>query len=454
MNSPGGALFESDLWKTALESYASAAQLSVQLFDGGGRVVLGPVNPTPIFQLFTERGYDPGLFAKCARQCLAQAAGRPAVLVSESYGLTVIGTSLVLEGKIVGAAVGGYAFVDFSQISEVQILARKAGVKFEQLWRIAREQKPVPRQRLALNAELLQVLGDALLRENYRTRQYEESVVKLEESVRLRNEAYAELERTAEAGRKSEERLHRVEKIAAANQLASAMAHEINNPLSSVTNILYLLETGGKLDEESRDYVGMAAKELARVSRIVKQSLSYHRIGAVPVDLDLGVIVNESLLMFEERFERARVEVKAEIQSGTMFLGFPGELRQVIDNLLLNAVEAMPGGGKVWVSVQESFDWADGRRGRKGVRLTVADSGCGIPRENRERVLEPFFTTKPDKGTGLGLWVLRGILSKHEGSMKVRSSDRPGSSGTVISIFLPCQALGHRKPSVSAQAVA
>lgn len=454
MKHSSDAIFESGLWRPALESYARAAQMSVQLFDAGGRVVLGPVNPTPIFQLFAEKGYDPGLFAKCARRCLAQAADRPAVLVSEFYGLTVIGTSLVLDGELVGAAVGGYAFVDFSQISEVQILARDAGINFEQLWKIAREQKPLPRQRLATNAELLQVLGDALLRENDRTRQYQEATVKLEETARLRDRAYAELERAAEAASANEEHLRRMEKIAAANQLASSMAHEINNPLASVTNALYLLQTGDGLDEEARGYVEMAVRELARVSRIVKQSLSYHRIGAVPADLDLGAIVNESLLIFKERLQRARVELKAEVQSGTVLQGFAGELRQVIDNLLLNAVEAMPNGGRVRISVHESLDWVDGRGSRSGVRLTVADSGCGIPREDRGRILEPFFTTKPEKGTGLGLWVLRGILAKHEGSMRVRSSDTPGSSGTVISIFLPRHAEVPRKPSVSAQAVA
>lgn len=455
MNPANGALFAPGVWKNALESYARAAQMSVQLFDAEGRAVLGPLNPTPIHQLFAKKGYDPGLFAECARQCLAQAGERPAVLVSEFYGLTVIGTSLVLAGEVVGAAVGGYAFADFSQISEVERLARDAGIPFERLWSIAIEQKPVPRQRLALNADLLQVLGDALLRENHRTRQYEEAVAKLEETAQMRNEAYAELEHASEAARESEERLRRVEKIAAANQLASSMAHEINNPLASVTNALYLLESGNGLDVAARSYVGLAARELARVSRIVKQSLSYYSIGTLPVELDLGAIVNESIVLFKERFQRAHVEVKARVQSGTTLLGFAGELRQVVDNLLLNAVEAMPGGGgRVWVSVHESFDWARGREFRKGVRLTVADNGCGIPREFRERIMEPFFTTKLDKGTGLGLWVLRGILAKHEGSLRVRSSVTPGSSGTAISIFLPAHAQILRKPSASAQAVA
>ncbi len=205
MNPASNVLFNSDLWLRALVSYASDTHLSVKLFDADERVVFGPIHSTPLFQLFEERGYDPGIFAECARRCLAQTESRPAVMVSEIYGLAVVGTSLVLEGKIVGAAVAGYAFVDFSQLSEVQRLAKDAGIQFERLWQVAREQKPVPQQRLMLNGELLQVLGDALLRENYRTRQYEETALKLEEAVRAKDRVHQELQQAASALRGSEE---------------------------------------------------------------------------------------------------------------------------------------------------------------------------------------------------------------------------------------------------------
>src|SRR6185312_16549933 len=112
-------LFSSDLWLHALERYASDTNLSVILFDAAERVVFGPVHSTPLLRMFEEKGYDPGIFAECARRCLAQADSRPAVVVSEVYGLAVVGTSLVLNGNVVGAAVGGYAFTDFSQLSEV-----------------------------------------------------------------------------------------------------------------------------------------------------------------------------------------------------------------------------------------------------------------------------------------------------------------------------------------------
>ena len=173
------ALFTPALWDTALERYASVTHLTVQLFDVEAHLGLGPVHSTPLFQLFQERRYDPGLFEQCARRCLAQTDQRPAVLVSQTHGLATVGTSLMLEGTIVGAAVSGYVFASFCQASEIQALAREAGMAFTQLWAVARKQVPVAPQRLLMYGELLQVVGDALLRENHRTRQYEQAATAL-----------------------------------------------------------------------------------------------------------------------------------------------------------------------------------------------------------------------------------------------------------------------------------
>ena len=189
MNPLNDVLFNSDVWHSALEKYASAAHLTVQLFAVDEHVVLGPIHETPLFHLFNERGYDPGLFAECARRCLAQTEDRPAIVTSQSHGLAVVGTSLVLLGEVVGAAVAGYALVDFSQLSEIQHMAHQSGVAFDRVWEVARREQPVPQRRLIVNGELLQVLGDALLRENYRTRQSEHIALQLEETARAKERA-------------------------------------------------------------------------------------------------------------------------------------------------------------------------------------------------------------------------------------------------------------------------
>jgi PAS domain S-box-containing protein len=238
----------------------------------------------------------------------------------------------------------------------------------------------------------------------------------------------------------SEQRLRKVERIAAAGQLAASLAHEINNPLASVTNALYLLNSSQELSGDAKVLVKTAERELARVSRIVRQSLSYYRVNATPKDVDLSAILEESLLIFNERIQRAGIQLINRITTGMRIMGFADEIRQVIDNLLLNALEATPQAGRLAVSVHRSQNW---KTGRSGVRLSIADSGCGMPKEHLSHVFEPFFTTKPEKGTGLGLWVVQGIVTKHEGKIIVRTTQRPGRSGTVVSILWPT--IGHRQ---------
>lgn len=203
---PPRILFNSDLWEQALEKYAKATHVTVKLFDTDLRVVFGPIHATPLFELFDQGGYDPGLFGECARQCLAQTTKRPAVTVSKVHGLAVVGTSLVLDGQVVGAAVSGYVLVDFSQLSEIQRVAKDARLDFEKVWQVAREQSPVSQQRLNVNGELLQVLGDALLRENSRTRLYEHTALELQEAGRAKDSEHNKLLQTASVLRESEER--------------------------------------------------------------------------------------------------------------------------------------------------------------------------------------------------------------------------------------------------------
>lgn len=245
----------------------------------------------------------------------------------------------------------------------------------------------------------------------------------------------AALRENAHTIRLQEERLRKVEKLAAAGQLAASLAHEINNPLASVTNALFILQNFSALPPAANELVTTASNELARVSRIVKQSLSYYRVDKAPKELDLGQVVHESLRIFEEKFRKAGLEVTSKIRPLTI-LGFGDEIRQAIDNLLLNAIEATPKGGHLSVSLRWSKDRRDPSQPNVA-RLTIADSGSGIPRDQLSRLFEPFFTTKAEKGNGLGLWVVRGIVVKHEGSIRVRSSIDSRHRGTVISVLWP-----------------
>jgi two-component system, NtrC family, sensor kinase len=251
--------------------------------------------------------------------------------------------------------------------------------------------------------------------------------------------------------REQQESLRRIEKIAAAGQLAAALAHEINNPLASVTNVLYLLETNRELTQEAKRLVTTGASELDRVGRIVRQSLSYYRAGTVPGNLDLSAIAEESLQVFGDKFRRAGIEVTKRLTPNAQIMGFADEVRQVIDNLLLNAVEAFRGGGRLAVSVRLSRNWRDGKQ---GVRLTIGDTGSGIAKENLSHIFEPFFTTKSEKGTGLGLWVVLGIVTKHEGRIRIRSAAGTTNSGTVVSILWPSKGRALRALTIRSQSVA
>ena len=235
--------------------------------------------------------------------------------------------------------------------------------------------------------------------------------------------------------KRTEEHLHKVEKLAAAGQLAASLAHEINNPLSSVINALYLLKGQTALDEHFQYLVNTAGTELQRVARIVKQSLAYYREGSSQQLVDLTALTEDSLHIFSEKMRHAGVAVTKKLSPGTSMMGFADEVRQVIDNLLLNAVEASVNGGRLIVCVRPSRDWKN--LAQTGARLTIADTGSGIPKESIAKVFEPFFTTKPERGTGLGLWVVRGILAKHGGGIKIRSRRHESQSGTVVSIFWP-----------------
>ena len=230
-----------------------------------------------------------------------------------------------------------------------------------------------------------------------------------------------------------EEALRRSEKLAAAGRIAGTLAHEINNPLSAVTNLLYLLQTSG-LGEVHQRYVDLAASELARVSQIARNTLSFYREAANPIPVRLEEVLDSVLELYSRQVLDKQLRVTRRYSSDGEILNFPGELRQVFSNLVLNAIDALPQEGELILSVRPCQHQQTRKR---GVRVLVADRGTGIPEHHRAKLFEPFFTTKGERGTGLGLWVSQGIVQKQGGYMRARSRTQPGSSGTVFSVFIP-----------------
>jgi PAS domain S-box-containing protein len=231
-----------------------------------------------------------------------------------------------------------------------------------------------------------------------------------------------------------EDALRRSEKLATAGRIAGALAHEINNPLAAVTNSLFLLEHNGSLDENARQFLQLASSELARVSHITRNTLSFYRESTQPVSLKISGIMESVLELYARHIGDKRIEICKRYESQGDIVGYPVELRQVLSNLIVNAIDALSPGGRVVLHITESRSWHDGS---KGFRIVVADDGPGIPAHNKARLFEPFFTTKGEKGTGLGLWVTLGIVQKLGGRIRVRSSERPGRSGTAFSVFIP-----------------
>jgi PAS domain S-box-containing protein len=233
--------------------------------------------------------------------------------------------------------------------------------------------------------------------------------------------------------KQAEGALIKTEKLAATGRLAATIAHEINNPLGAITNIVYLLEQL-TTDAAGRQYIEMLNNQLRAVSRIATQTLKFHRESCEPTQFSLGEMLSELLEFYAHKAMTCGVTISKRLEADGRIVGYVGEIRQVMANLLLNAIEATPPAGKVVAHCYPSRSWHNGAR---GYRVSVADTGIGIERQNRSRIFEPFFTTKGEKGTGLGLWVSLGIVHHAGGVMHVWSTQHPGRSGTCFNVFLP-----------------
>jgi signal transduction histidine kinase len=418
---PGGAaLFQSEAWRPGLEKCSAVTGLTIEVYGADGRPIFGPVQPTPLFELFA-RQRDLGLFAECARRCLAQTDRRPAVVVCDAHGLAVVGTSLALAGRTVGAAVAGYALTDFPHPRLMKVLAHDSGLPFESLWSVVRKEQPRPERRLVLVGELLQVLGDAVLKESDRARQFEQVSAQLADAVRARD-AF----------------------------LATA-SHELRTPLTSAVATVRLLRKAlaGALRQPPEVLVDIANRNLATMAALVNDLLDASKLVSGPAALEREPVevadaVSGGVSVVSPQAVEKGVTLEVQVLNGLRILADPPKLEQVLVNLLANAVKFTPPRGTITVDAQA----ADG-----DVLIRVRDTGQGIAREYLERVFEPFFqmpdpTDQPGcgrrqrpRGTGLGLAICRQIVTLHGGRVWAES-DGPGRGSTFL-VSLPRAEAGH-----------
>ncbi len=235
------------------------------------------------------------------------------------------------------------------------------------------------------------------------------------------------------------------EKVAAASLLASAISHEINNPLQSVTNLLFLLQNADeKIDSDA--LLQEAQEELARVTHVVTQTLRFHSQSENPLPTQLGEVIGSLLRILRSRIEGAGIAIRVDDGQHHQLLCYQADIRQVLSNLIGNAVDAVNGRSDAAIAVKIR-DTVDYKSGKRGVRVAIADNGAGMDDATKKRLFEPFFSTKGARAIGLGLWISREILEKHQAQLRFRSSQHLLWHGTVFTIFLPASITPHDLPS-------
>jgi PAS domain S-box-containing protein len=247
--------------------------------------------------------------------------------------------------------------------------------------------------------------------------------------------------------KQAEEALVKSERLAAMGRLAGIIAHEINNPLEAISNAFYLLHDHPSLDEEARYYSRLAEEELARITHITKQTLSFYRESQQPMAVSLSEILDNVVELQSRKLQLNRIILKKDFRTAGTIHGFSVELKQVFLNIITNAVQAMPDGGELQLDLIESRDW---KTGQGGLRVSICDTGNGIDSHNSKKIFEPFFSTKEAKGTGLGLWISKGIIQKYGGNIRFRTMRFKKGNVTCFSVFIPGNAVAESAHLASA----
>ncbi len=243
--------------------------------------------------------------------------------------------------------------------------------------------------------------------------------------------AFSAILRDVSSRKQTEKALLQSEKLASVGRLASSIAHEINNPLESITNLLYILD-GMATDPVMKGFVNTAQDEVARVSQIATHTLRFHRQSTKRTNLYINELFESTMVLYRARLLNSKITPTIDRSDGAPLFCYEGELRQVMANLVGNAFDAMRAGGRLRLRSRRATLWATGET---GIRLTVADTGTGMSADTLAHMFEPFFSTKGIGGTGLGLWITQELLEKNLGTIRVRSSERPGKSGTVFCLL-------------------
>ena len=399
-------VFELDRGRAALEKYAAANHLTVQVYGADGRIMAGAVNRTPLFDLFS-RGPGPGLFETCALKCLSQSGPSPPIVIEEQYGIAVVGSALVLGGVIIGAAVAGYALTTHLTHREVVRLGRDVGLSSDDIWAVTRKELPVPSSWLLLRGELLGILGNTLLSENYRSRQLEETSLRLAEASETKD------------------------------RFLAVLSHELRTPLTSILGYASLVRRG-KLDEDGvRGALEVIERNAKLQTQLIEDLLDVSRIisGALRLQIQpiaLGPVIEAAVGNARPGAHAKGIRLDVVLQaSKAMIAGDPVRLQQIVSNLLVNAVKFTPSGGTIEVRLE--------RRGLE-VQIVVKDTGVGIREEFLPYVFERFrqddaTEARAHGGLGLGLAIVRHLVTLHNGSIQAES---PGEGqGSTFTVTVP-----------------
>ena len=250
--------------------------------------------------------------------------------------------------------------------------------------------------------------------------------------------------RDVTAEKQAQDVMRKAEKLAAAGRLAATVAHEINNPLEAVGNLIYIVRNSAGLPQEVQGYLMMAETELERVSHITRQTLGFYRDSSVPEPVQIRSVIESVLRLYDNKMKSKGITVELDLTECPPVLGLQGELKQLIANLVSNAADAVGQRGRIRISVKPST-----HAKCKGVEVRVADNGPGVAVENRSRIFEPFFTTKQDVGTGLGLWVSKEIAERHGGVIQLSTDQEPSLGGAVFTVFLPFETVAEAVSGVA-----